>query len=131
MIETQIPKLLKDSRKASGLKVPEVVRILKDKYDVSISDKTLYGYEVGRSQPEIDCFFHLCDIYGVSPSDIKKEIASDTVYTESEADVQERLKMLTKAFESCGYIAPGEDLSDDQLRFCIGLVDFLDRYFGG
>lgn len=57
--------------------------------------------------------------------------ASESDYTESEAEVKERVDTLTKAFESCGYIAPGGDLTDEQLRFCMALVDFLDKYFGG
>ena len=128
MKEKPVANLLRNARKNSGLKVDEVIRTLKDKYDITISSKTLYGYEVGRSQPEIDCFFYLCDIYHVSPNIIENASESDT--SESEADVQKRIRTLSNAFESCGYIAPGTDLTDDQLKFCIGLVDFLDIYFG-
>lgn len=63
-------------------------------------------------------------------SDDRKN-ASESDYTETEAEVKERVDALTKAFESCGYIAPGGDLTDEQLRFCMALVDFLDKYFGG
>lgn len=63
-------------------------------------------------------------------SDDRKN-ASESDYTESEAEIKGRAEVLRSAFESCGYIAPGGDLTDEQLRFCMALVDFLDKYFGG
>ena len=128
MNEKPIAKLLKDGRKASGMKVDDVITLLAEKYGVSLSAKTLYGYEVGRSQPEIDCFFYLCDIYKISPNIIEK--APDPEITESEAEIEKRAEILADAFERCGYIPKGGDLSDDQLKFMMGLVDFLYSYFG-
>gem|GEM_PF-5199119 len=73
----------------------------------------------------------ISDLIGYSDLKLKKENASESDYTESEAEIKERVDALTKTFESCGYIAPGGDLTDEQLRFCMALVDFLDKYFGG
>lgn len=126
--ENPVANLLKQGRKSAGLKADEVVQILAEKYGVSLSAKTLYGYEVGRSQPEIDCFFYLCDIYHVSPNILKK--APETDVSESEAEIQKRAEILTEALENCGYISKSGDLTDDQLRVLMGLVDFLDTYFG-
>lgn len=41
-----------------------------------------------------------------------------------------RMQLLINSFEAAGYVRPGEDLTDEQLRFCMALVDFLDTYFG-
>ena len=125
-----IAELLKTSRKSSGYSIKDAVQKLEDR-GVHISDKTMYSWESGHRQPDADTFVELCMVYGItSLADINKE-APETETPESEADLQERVQMLTDAFERCGYIPKGGDLTDDQLKFCMGLVDFLDTYFGG
>ncbi|MDO4285557.1 MAG: helix-turn-helix transcriptional regulator [Eubacteriales bacterium] len=57
-----IPELLKQLRKTSGLSANEVVEKLKD-YNIEISGKTLYGYESGVSKLNADAFIALCMIY--------------------------------------------------------------------
>lgn len=54
--------------------------------------------------------------------------APKPVTTDSEAI--RRMQLLINSFEAAGYVRPGEDLTDEQLRFCMALVDFLDTYFG-
>jgi transcriptional regulator with XRE-family HTH domain len=54
--------------------------------------------------------------------------APEPVTTDSEAI--RRMQLLINSFEAAGYVRPGEDLTDEQLRFCMALVDFLDTYFG-
>lgn len=125
-----IAGLLKKYRKNAKLSVKESITKLSE-LGINISDKTMYSWESGYRQPDADTFMTLCAIYGITSFNDVIEKTSESDYTESEADVKERVDALTKAFESCGYIAPGGDLTDDQLRFCMGLVDFLDKYFGG
>lgn len=125
-----IAGLLKKYRKNAKLSVKESITKLSE-FGINISDKTMYSWESGYRQPDADTFMTLCAIYGVTSLNDIIEKTSESDYTESEAEVKKRIDSLTKAFESCGYIAPGGDLTDDQLRFCMGLVDFLDKYFGG
>ena len=61
----QIADLLKDKRLEADLTGPEVIRRLKQEYDIDLSDKTLYGYEKATSAPNIPLFLALCRIYGV------------------------------------------------------------------
>ena len=61
----QIADLLKDKRLERDLKGSEVVRQLKQSYDIELSDKTLYGYENGVSSPNIPTFLALCKIYEI------------------------------------------------------------------
>lgn len=124
-----IAELLKKYRKSSGFSIKESVQKLSDR-GIVISDKTMYSWESGHRQPDADTFIELCMIYGItSLADIKE--APETETSESEADLQKRVQMLIDVFENCGYIPKGGDLTDDQLKFCMGLVDFLDTYFGG
>jgi len=57
-----IPAILKQMRKSSGLKAKDVVSRLAALGFV-ISDKTLYGYESGISMINADMFVALCKIY--------------------------------------------------------------------
>lgn len=59
-----IAGLLKSHRTTSNLSVQEVIQKLKAK-DISISEKTLYGYENGTSTPNVPIFIALCDIYNI------------------------------------------------------------------
>lgn len=122
-----IGELLREYRKSSGLSVKETIQKLSER-GINISDKTLYSWESGHRQPDADAFVTLCLVYGVTAiPDMEK--APDLAKNQSEA-VMSRVQLIAKAFESCGYISKDGDLTDDQLRFCMGLVDFLDTYFG-
>ncbi len=56
--------MLKTKRKDLGLSVQYVVNELK-KRNISISTKTLYGWENGHRQVNADEFLTLCEIYQV------------------------------------------------------------------
>ncbi len=60
-----IANLLKYHREKAGLTVQTVVSELK-KRNISIAEKTIYGYERGTSTPHVKVFMALCDIYHVS-----------------------------------------------------------------
>ena len=62
--KTEIAQSFKNCRLQSGLSTSETVSALEQR-NVSISPKTLYGWEKARSQPDINTFLLLCDIYGV------------------------------------------------------------------
>ena len=62
MKRVPIPPLLKQLRSASGLSGRDVARKLA-LYGISLSEKTLYGYENGVSMPNADVFLALCSIY--------------------------------------------------------------------
>lgn len=57
--------LLRQKREQAGLSPEEVVDEL-EKRGISISVKTLYGYENGVSTPRVNAFIALCDIYKIS-----------------------------------------------------------------
>lgn len=67
-----IADFLRDKRAECKMRVPEVTQRLKSMYGLTLSDKTLYGYESEVSSPNIPLFLALCKIYGVE--DILGEI---------------------------------------------------------
>lgn len=65
-----IANFIKQLRKTSGLSAEEVTAGLRE-YGITISAKTLYGYENGASMPNADVFVTLCRIYKCSnPMDL-------------------------------------------------------------
>lgn len=64
MDKKQIGSRLKELRADSSLSVDEVLCILKEKYSIEVRPNTLYGYENGRTSPDVDLFLALCKIYG-------------------------------------------------------------------
>jgi transcriptional regulator with XRE-family HTH domain len=55
---------LKEIRESKKLSRKDVAEKLKEK-GIEISDKTLYGYEVGRTSANADMFMALCQIYEI------------------------------------------------------------------
>lgn len=55
---------LKQIRESLHLTRKEVSEKLRE-YGIDMSDKTLYGYEVGRTSANADTFLALCDIYQI------------------------------------------------------------------
>lgn len=86
MSKKQIALFLKNRRKELNITVKEVIDYLKN-YGITISEKTLYGWESGHSQPDSDTFIILCKIYGVeSFSEIPQEQAVEHISKSSLED---------------------------------------------
>lgn len=132
MIENiNIASTLKELRTASKLSAKEVSERLTI-YNITISTKTLYGYESGLSMPNADTFLALCKIYNCeNPLQIisaaKKEPPALVEANTGEVE----LEILRDTMESLGYIANGEDLSDSDLRFLISVGECIRAWFEG
>lgn len=59
-----IAEVLKSFRKSNGYSVEDVRRLLKERY-IQVAAKTIYGWESGQSQPNIDTLFILCELYDI------------------------------------------------------------------
>ena len=66
MKNTNLGRMLRYYRKANLYSVQDVVDKLKKDYDVSISNKTLYGWENSQNQPSADLLLMLCKIYKIT-----------------------------------------------------------------
>ena len=64
-MENSLSYQLKRFREHCNLSVEDVVAQLSEK-GISISPKTLYGYENGVSLPKVSIFLALCDIYNIT-----------------------------------------------------------------
>ncbi|MGF7010646.1 transcriptional regulator with XRE-family HTH domain [Lachnospiraceae bacterium PF1-22] len=71
-IET-IAKNLKRLRRSAKLTVKDVHFLLEEKGE-NCAQKTIYNWEAGRRNMNVDQAFLLCDIYGVADEDVKIEL---------------------------------------------------------
>lgn len=103
---------------------------------LSITPTRLNYWEKDKRNPDVDMIWKLIEVLNISGDwllgrdDKAIKTAPESDESESEAAVQRRTQILYNAFVDCGFIPAGGDLTDDQLRFCMGLADMLNIYFG-
>lgn len=66
MNNPNLGRMLRYYRKAQHYSVQQVVDKLKNDYPVSISPKTIYGWENSQNQPSADMLLILCKIYQIN-----------------------------------------------------------------
>lgn len=123
---------IREALKIKGITSKQMASIL------GVSEGTFSGYVNGDHDPKSENLSKIALTCGVStdfllgitddPSPVDTKNAPEPATTDSEAI--RRMQLLINSFEAAGYVRPGEDLTDEQLRFCMALVDFLDTYFG-
>lgn len=65
MKNNKIAKVLKAFRKKNNYTVNDVALFL-EKKDVKVAPKTIYGWESGQSQPDVDTLLVLCELYNIT-----------------------------------------------------------------
>ena len=66
MKNSNLGRILRYYRKAKRYSVQEIVDKFKNDYDISISPKTIYGWENGQNQPSADNLLILCKLYNIN-----------------------------------------------------------------
>lgn len=66
MRNEKIGETLKKYRKLKGYQVHDVSVILREKYQLNVADKTIYGWESNQAHPTSDMFLIICEIYQIS-----------------------------------------------------------------
>lgn len=66
MNNPNLGRMLRYYRKANAYSVQQVVDKLKTDYDISISPKTIYGWENSQNQPSADTLLVLCKLYKIN-----------------------------------------------------------------
>lgn len=66
MNNPNLGRMLRYYRQACNLSVKQVVNNLKTEYDISISPKTVYGWENSQNQPSADMLLVLCKMYRIN-----------------------------------------------------------------
>lgn len=64
MKNINISKALKLYRKQNHLSVADVSQLLSER-NISVAQKTIYGWESGQTQPDADTLLLLCEIYKI------------------------------------------------------------------
>lgn len=87
-MKASLVKLLRDARISKGLKQRDVAQYL------GIKDNTLSNWETGRTEPDMDTFLKLCDIYDLDAGAVlssaygtSKVLESSSPYTHAEKEI--------------------------------------------
>ena len=65
MKNNRIGEVLKKYRKQNSLSVTDVMILLQERYQLSVAEKTIYGWESNQAHPTTDTFVALCEIYKI------------------------------------------------------------------
>lgn len=121
---------IKDIRKSRGITIDE----LSEKSGVPVS--TIKKISAGITKnPNLETVRSIARALNCTLDDFDEPIQTDDTKNAPEpattdSEAIRRMQLLINSFEAAGYVRPGEDLTDEHLRFCMALVDFLDTYFG-
>ena len=129
MADSKFGSKLRAVRSSSGKTVPEISAHLIS-LGYKASEKTIYSWESGRSQPTPDAFLELCEfcntknimeIFGYEKTPDATEIAPG----EGPISLDKSNELLV----SLGYIKENEQLSDADLTFLAHIIALLDSWF--
>lgn len=66
MNHSNLGKWLRHYRQAANLSVKEVIEKFEREYDITYTNKAVYGWENGQNQPSADTFLILCRMYNIT-----------------------------------------------------------------
>lgn len=90
----KIGNKLRELREKNNLTVKDVVNELK-KFDITISEKTLYGYESGKNSTNADMFLALCQIYNCKNVIGEfSDSADEILFTNDEWNIIEKIRKI-------------------------------------
>lgn len=130
-----IGSILKQARKNRGLLVKEVIHRLSEK-GFKVSEKTLYGWENNYSQPSIEIFLALSEIYGIEKNAPGTEQEQENLHPPKEwraedmdADTKKAYVTLWKLVNDLGWIGPDGDITQKQADALISIINLLETVF--
>lgn len=132
MEEQSFESSLKAMRIAAGKTVAEVSAYLVS-LGYKASEKTIYSWEAGRSQPTPDPFLDMCIFYGVT--DVLGSFGyKKATGTEDPAPVAEVFKLydcINTALVSAGLLGEDADITPRQSEIVDGVCQILMAAFDG
>lgn len=128
MTKQEIGAILMSLRKKSGKTRDEVAELL------GKSVKTIGHWETGHAQPDANTLFLLCTIYDADLNSsfgfADKTTPENEKFPEpDETDSGEIMMALENVLVKAGFIKPGEDISERDMKFLMKLVDILIAWF--
>lgn len=94
------------------------------------------NYENDVSSPKEEILYKMFEVFGVTPDELFEGCyTKNTPAPEGAGDDEDKVQMvvqgLSRLLVEAGWVAPGEDLSDAQLRTIASYVIGLSFYFKG
>ncbi len=95
---------------------------------LGVSQAAVSHWFKGDNSPNIEIVAKIAAILGVAVSELLEETKTPTS-EEPEAGDKVSIEETNALLVSLGYIKPGEDLSDRDLKFLSGIIELLDAWF--
>ena len=96
MKNIKLGELLKQYRKHNAMSVSDVTVLLKERYDLKVAEKTVYGWESSQANPPADTLIALCDLYKIKnlPDALKQPVkpGNDFPITSEERAILEQYR---------------------------------------
>ena len=97
---------------------------------LGVSQAAVSHWFKGDNSPNIEIVAKIADILGIRISDLLNERENEKTPTSEEPEAGAiTLEESNALLVSLGYIQPGEDLSDRDLKFLSGVIEILDSWF--
>lgn len=120
---------LKQARIRAGLTQQQVAD------SMGITNSTYCGYETGKRQPDVEKIRMISNLLNTSgdilletgQGQVKKQIPPTPEQGAQEGKVS--VDEVVGAFVAAGLVSPGQDLTDADLRFLMGVIDLIDLWF--
>lgn len=130
MEEKSFEDVLKSIRISAGKTVAEVSSYLTS-LGYRASEKTVYSWEAGRSQPNPTLLLAMCDFYGISDvlSTFGYKKAPSPEQVEPGGEVSELFDYLNRGLISLGFIGPDDDITPQQSDILLGVCRILQAAF--
>lgn len=116
---------IKEARQLAGISQKELAARM------GVSPGTLSGYETGAHDPKSDSLLQIADICGVTVDFLLGRIPKKEVPAPSNDDAGRKVTIeeVEQMLIGGGFIQPGQDLSDADLRFLISVGEILSAWF--
>lgn len=116
---------IKAAREKTGMSARKFAETIGLKYT------TYYGYETGAREPGADTLALLVKHLNVSSDYILGIESNKEISPPSSEDEEGELTVdeVISAFVSAGLVSKNQDLTDEDLRFFISIIDAIDSWF--
>lgn len=115
---------IKEARQLAGISQKELAA------RIGISPGTLSGYETGAHDPKSDSLLRIADICGVTVDFLLGRIPEkNPAPSNDDAGKKVTAEEVEQMLIGGGFIQPGQDLSDADLRFLISAGEMLSTWF--
>ncbi len=115
---------IKEAREHAGMSQKDLAE------KIGVAPTTFHGYESGKHDPKSELLVQIARVCGVSV-DFLLGLTNEISPTSAETDAGEKVTMeeVYQALINMGFVKEGEDLTDSDLAFLMGVGEIIKAWF--